>query len=157
MAGSLIKQSENSYLVKFRQKGTEGSVHELFDSYTDARKFWKSKQKAWTAIVAKIKAKGGSSTPEATKVKNHLKNLTSGSRINVILLARELDVPEHVVQTQLDEFFPNKFKRGKLYDPKSRRAFTYDGIKYDPKLFQYNKQGVTQNQTFWQNPPSKIF
>ena len=94
-------------------------------------------------------------TEESIKVKNYLKKLKAGSRINTTLLAKQLDVPAHVVDTQLSDSFPNKFKRGKLWDPKTKRAFTYDGVKYEPKLFQYvGKNGITQNQRFWQNPPT---
>ena len=62
-------------------------------------------------------------TEESIKVKNYLKKLKAGSRINTTLLARKLEVPEHVVETQLGDFFPTKFKRGN--DNRTYKRKTY--------------------------------
>ena len=150
MAGSIIKTGENSWVVSFGKKGLEGSIFERFNVYKDALKFWNSQQELW-----KDKRAEGTYrfTPDSRKVRAYLEKLKPGSRIHVSSIAEELNVSRNVVDDQISLNFKNKFKRSKRpYDTETRRAFTKDGIKFEPKLFKYkNKQGVVKNQYFYQD------
>jgi len=94
-------------------------------------------------------------TADFLKVGNYLKKLKKGSKIHIGTLAKELGVAWHVVNNQLKNF-KGKFEilegTNPWYDPKTRLPYTKDGIRFEPKLFQYSgKGGKLQNKNLWQN------
>jgi len=97
----------------------------------------------------------GTDTANSIKVSNYLNKLKEGSKIHIGTLAKELEVSYAVIWNQLKKF-EGKFEilEGAFpwYDPKTRLPYTKDGIKFEPKLFQYpGKEGVLQNRALWQN------
>jgi len=97
----------------------------------------------------------GTDTANSIKVSNYLSKLKEGSKIHIGTLAKELEVSYAVIWNQLKKF-EGKFEilEGAFpwYDPKTRLPYTKDGIKFEPKLFQYpGKEGVLQNRALWQN------
>ena len=100
------------------------------------------------------------STADSMKVRNYLNGLKKGSKIHISTLAKELEVKHNVVYQQIKKNFKGKFEilQGKnpWYDPKTRLPYTKDGIKFEPKLFQYyDKDGRIQNRKFWQTQTTK--
>jgi len=100
------------------------------------------------------------STADSLKVRNYLNGLKKGSKIHISTLAKELGVKHSVVYQQVKRNFKGKFEilegANPWYDPKTRLPYTKDGIKFEPKLFQYyDKNGRVQNRSFWQTQTIK--
>ena len=97
---------------------------------------------------------GWADTESSIKVRNYLTRLKKGSKIHIATLAKKLGVTWSAVHNQLQNF-KGKFEilRGEnpWFDPKTRLPYTKDGIKFEPKFFQYSVDGKTQNQKLWQS------
>ena len=96
----------------------------------------------------------GNPTADSIKVSEYLEKLKKGSKIHIATLAKELGVGWHVVNNQLKNF-KGKFEvlegTNPWFDPKTRLPYTKDGIRFEPKLFQYSKNNTMQNKRFWQS------
>ena len=102
----------------------------------------------------------GKYTANSIKVSEYLEKLKKGSKIHIGTLAKELGVGYAVVFQQIKKNFKGKFEilegKNPWYDPKTRLPYTKDGIRFEPKLFQYyGKEGKVQNRSFWQTQSTK--
>ena len=93
-------------------------------------------------------------TADSIKVSEYLEKLKKGSKIHIATLAKELGVAWHVIWHQLKNF-KGKFEvlegKNPWFDPKTRLPYTKDGIRFEPKLFQYSKNNTIQNKRLWQS------
>ena len=154
-----LSESGRSYIVIFGKIGGPNSLYKSFslDEYGSttkalaAAKKWHKENQDWVE---------GRQTANSIKVDKHLEKFKKGSKIHISSTAKELGVGYAVVHNQLKRKFKGKFEvlegENPWYDRKTRLPYTKDGIRFEPKLFQYyDKDGKIQNRSFWQTQATK--
>ena len=160
MKGHLrLSESGRSYIVIFGRIGGPTSLYKSFspDEYGStakalaAAKKWHKENQDWVE---------GRQTANSIKVDKHLEKLKKGSKLHIGSTAKELGVGYAVVHDRLKKKFKGRFEvlegENPWYDRKTRLPYTKDGIRFEPKLFQYyDKDGKVQNRGLWQTQSTK--